>query len=1022
MSRRVYLILAIVFVVMTAAPAHAALVVFSQNFGDLGPNIACPNPSPFPAGWTRYNVDGLTPNSAVAFVNDAWIVREDFGGSVVRCVAFSTSWYSPVGQSDDWMVTPVINVPTLHPRLTFLARAYDPAFPDGYEVRWASTNSVAAFMANTPLLTVPAEGGGWTPRTIDLAAAGLAGQPVYFAFRNHSTDKYLLVMDDVQVESVPDHDIAITSALRPHANLTLLPIAQGYPLQLGATIQNIGLQSVTNIVVTAHVKVDGVEVQAIAAAPVASLAASVSATVTMAPYVVAQLGAVTVDYTVTLNETDQDPSNNSMTPTASVTVTKSELGGDDGVAVGQLGVGDSAGGQLGNMFHLVRPMRVKAIRYYTTGTNPDLAGDSIIGEIRSMTTIPASLLAQTQPYLVPTPPVAGFFDLPLATPLTLAAGDYYFGLIEPAHDVGQTDTLDIGLSTTFYTPGRGWANFVGHPWENLETFGSQYRKAAMVRAIFLNDANLSVTKSASPSPVPAGGAVTYTIGVSNAGPDVATDIVVTDPLPAGTSFVSASGAGWTCSQLAGTVTCSRASLSVGSAPAISIVVTAPIANVTLSNTATVTASSNDPDGASATAMTPVVPVDLAVTKSGPAAIVAGNNITYTLGATNNGAIGAQNVTLTDALPPGTTFVSVTQNSGPTFTCINPPFGGTGSVSCSIATLASAASATFAVVLRVGPNLANGATLTNTASITPVAGDPTPGNNTQSTSATVGTSANLAVTKSGPAAIAAGNNITYSISLTNNGPSDAASITLTDTLPAGTTFVSEAQNTGPSFTCIKPSVGGTGSVSCSIATLISSASATFTLVFKVDPAVASGTTITNSASVATVTPDPTPGNNSASVVTTVSSGNVDLSITKTPSAPPYGAGLAVTYTLTVNNAGPSPATGVTVTDVIPAGTAFVSATPSQGSCSGTSTVTCTLGTIISGGTATISLALTLPSTPGAVANTASVTTSSPDTNTANNSSTATVTVISAAQIPALAPLGLLLLLATIALLGAVRLRG
>src|SRR5207247_2326805 len=104
------------------------------------------------------------------------------------------------------------------------------------------------------------------------------------------------------------------------------------------------------------------------------------------------------------------------------------------------------------------------------------------------------------------------------------------------------------------------------------------------------------------------------------------------------------------------------------------------------------------------------------------------------------------------------------------------------------------------------------------------------------------STDLAVTKSGPATITAGNNISYSVTVTNNGPSDAQSVALTDALPAGTTFVSETQNTGPAFTCNNPSVGGTGSVSCTLGTLASGASATFTLVFHVNANATSGSTL------------------------------------------------------------------------------------------------------------------------------------------------------------------------------------
>ena len=69
-----------------------------------------------------------------------------------------------------------------------------------------------------------------------------------------------------------------------------------------------------------------------------------------------------------------------------------------------------------------------------------------------------------------------------------------------------------------------------------------------------------------------------------------------------------------------------------------------------------------------------------------------------------------------------------------------------------------------------------------------------------------------------------------------------------------------------------------------------------------------------------------------------------------------SGSTISYTVTVNNAGPNSAAGVTVTDVLPANATFVSATPSQGSCSGTGTVNCSLGLIGASGSATITLVL------------------------------------------------------------------
>jgi uncharacterized repeat protein (TIGR01451 family) len=123
-----------------------------------------------------------------------------------------------------------------------------------------------------------------------------------------------------------------------------------------------------------------------------------------------------------------------------------------------------------------------------------------------------------------------------------------------------------------------------------------------------------------------------------------------------------------------------------------------------------------------------------------------------------------------------------------------------------------------------------------------------------------------------------------------------------------------------------------------------------------------------------------------------------------------------YTITVNNAGPNTAAGVTVTDVLPANTTFVSATPSQGSCSGTGTVTCSLGLMASGGSATITLVVRVNSGP-TVSNTATVTASTTDINAANNSATSNATV-NPVNTPTLSTWGLAVFAALLAGCGAI----
>ena len=113
---------------------------------------------------------------------------------------------------------------------------------------------------------------------------------------------------------------------------------------------------------------------------------------------------------------------------------------------------------------------------------------------------------------------------------------------------------------------------------------------------------------------------------------------------------------------------------------------------------------------------------------------------------------------------------------------------------------------------------------------------------------------------------------------------------------------------------------------------------------------------------------------------------DLAVVKSDSPDPVNAGETLTYTLTVDNFGPSAASGVTVTDMLPASLAFDTATPSQGTCSeAAGTVTCTLGDLDVGSTATITITGT-PTTTGTIVNQVNVTSNQGDDNPANNADT------------------------------------
>jgi len=143
--------------------------------------------------WTLYNVDGLTPNTNVNFVNAAWIPsEEEFGNNI----ALSTSWYTPSGTSNDWMVSPAIALPAGTNTLYWHAISFDPTYKESYKVYISATgNTVASF--NTPILTVNGEEATWQNKSIDLSS--YAGQTIYIAFQNFSNDKFLGAIDNVHI-------------------------------------------------------------------------------------------------------------------------------------------------------------------------------------------------------------------------------------------------------------------------------------------------------------------------------------------------------------------------------------------------------------------------------------------------------------------------------------------------------------------------------------------------------------------------------------------------------------------------------------------------------------------------------------------------------------------------------------------------------------------------------------------------------------------------------------------------------
>ncbi len=483
-------------------------------------------------------------------------------------------------------------------------------------------------------------------------------------------------------------------------------------------------------------------------------------------------------------------------------------------------------------------------------------------------------------------------------------------------------------------------------------------------------ADLSVSITDSPDPAGIGASILYTITVQNAGPGSSTNVVVQGQLAPGLSFLSSNASQGSC---VGT-DCNLGTLASGGSATVSVVASAAAAG-SYATSASAYGNASDPatanNLATTTTLVAVPGADLSISMSdSPDPVAPGSNLTYAITVANGGIDAASSTTVTDALPAGAAFVSATASSG---SC-----SGTTTVTCNLLDVPAGATRTVTIVVKPG----SPGTLSNTATVSSTINDPNPGNNSASTSTQVTNppagNADLSVSMTdAPDPVGVGALLTYTITVSNGGPSTATGVTVADTLPAGVALVSAIPSQG---TCT-----GASPVSCVLGSLASGNSAT--VIVKVTTGGAG--TITNDVQVTGDQTDSASGNNTASVTTTVIDAP-DLVLTMVDAPDPVAVGGLLTYTLTVRNAGNADGTLVTLTDTLPATVTPGTATPSQGTCGGLPNLSCDLGTIGPGATVTVSVTVT-PNAAGILTNTASVVAAESDVNLADNTAFARTTV-------------------------------
>ncbi len=507
-----------------------------------------------------------------------------------------------------------------------------------------------------------------------------------------------------------------------------------------------------------------------------------------------------------------------------------------------------------------------------------------------------------------------------------------------------------------------------------------------------NSADIALIKTRTEASLPVGEIQTFVLEITNAGDQTSEDIDVIDNLtglmndsvgPVGAGFIDAAisggvATGVSCStapsgEASHRLTCNIDSLPVcipgNNCPTITVRVR-PGGNAgARTNTATAisngTADNNLTNNEGSVGYTVESRADVSLTKvASPDPVAAGQNLTYVLTATNedNGLSTANAVTVTDTLPHGVTFVSAAPSVG---SCGTQPVAGSTTdagndqLVCSLGNIGNGVQNTITVVVRPN-NAVRGQDITNTAVIATSTTDENSGNDNASVTTHVADPVfDLLVNKiDGVDPVAVGENTTYTITVTNSGPSVVENVVVTDTLPA--TMISYQSHSAPGASCATEPTPGQlgGTLSCSYASLAAGQSRSITVTMR---GAAKGTPI-NNASVSSdqFAFDTNGPNNTDNELTTVRT-RADVRIaSKIPDVNPVNVRDDFNFVIRVENVADinninAEADGVEVTDNLPAnmelvGTpsaAVITGTATSTSCTGaagSTSFTCDLGTL------------------------------------------------------------------------------
>lgn len=376
---------------------------------------------------------------------------------------------------------------------------------------------------------------------------------------------------------------------------------------------------------------------------------------------------------------------------------------------------------------------------------------------------------------------------------------------------------------------------------------------------------------------------------------------------------------------------------------------------------------------------PVNVADLEVSiDDGSATYTPGTTSVYTITVTNRGPNDATAVNLLYSAPTGTSIAS--------WTCAGancPNASGSGNINETAATLPNADTLVYTVNLDIPSD--HSGNVIGIASVTNTNVDPISSNDSATDSNTQSSSADIIVSNDdGSSSYTPGTTIQYTLSVMNNGPSDASTVNVVNAAPAGTTI--------SSWNCVGadcPNASGSGDINETLTALASGASVVYTVDIDVPSNFTGG--LVNTATANATEADPVAANNTASDSDSQSS-SADIVITNDNGQISYLVGTTVVYNVTVTNNGPSDASNVSVADAAPAGTTIPMWSCSGASCpnaAGSGDLSETVITLVAGDSVSYAVSVSIPfSYTGNLINTASANAAETDPDSLNNSVTDT----------------------------------